>query len=119
MNIWKRKDWQMKPNKASNGWHTQVNPKSRRFMTPDSLTIITDESSKPEGNEVDTAVDSTAIKAYTWNPETKSLFITYTSGDTEYEFPNVPEEYVRDLDNAPSKGHYVATVIKPQFSINR
>ena len=116
-NIWKlpnpfkkRKEWQMKSN---SDWHTQVNPKSRRFMTPDELSM-TDTGKE---SSVEVAVDSTAIKAYTYNPVTKSLYITYVSGDKEYEFPNVPEEYVKKLDEAPSKGQYVATVIRPLFSI--
>lgn len=112
MNPWKLpKLFRKKPD-----WHTNINPQSKRFLTPDEMTL--DPTGKESEVEVD--VDSTAIKAFTWNPETHTLYITYTSpGSKEYEFPDVPESVVKALEKAPSKGRYVAKYIVPNYSINR
>lgn len=106
-----KRDW----NKGQKDWHTHVNPQSKRLMTPSEMKL----DSTGEDSEVEVDVNSTAIKGYTWNPDTQSLFITYVGGNTEYEFPNVPESVVKELDNAPSKGRFVQFVIKPNYSINR
>lgn len=105
------KDWR----RGQTDWHTSIDSKSKRFMTPSEMRI----DSSDKDSEIETEVESSAIKGYTWNPETHSLFITYTNGDKEYEFPNVPESIVKELDNAPSKGRFVQFVIKPNYSINR
>lgn len=113
MNLWKL------PNpfkKARKDWHTNIDPTSKRFLTPSQLSLDpTGEDSEIEDYEV----TSTAIKAFTWNPETHSLFVTFVGGDKEYEYPNVPEEYVKALESASSKGRYLNNVIKPNFSLRR
>lgn len=66
----------------------------------------------------DANVDSTAVKEIKYDPKTKELLITYTSGDVEYSFPDVPKEVVEEFMRAPSKGKYLANVIQPRYSIN-
>ena len=124
-NQFKKKDW-----KKNKGFTENKSPVSRRFLTPEGDERGSIGPNQPEVNglrldkqnkdsEIEVSVNSTAIASYRYDPETKDLYITYTTGDTEYTFPNVPADYVKALDMAPSKGRYVEFVIKPQFSINR
>lgn len=124
-NQFKKRDW-----KKNKGFKENKSPVSRRFLTPEGDERGSIGPNQPEvaglrldkqnkDSEIEVSVNSTAIASYRYDPETKDLYITYTTGDTEYTFPNVPADYVKALDMAPSKGRYVEFIIKPQFSINR
>lgn len=65
-------------------------------------------------------IPSTAIGRVRYNPETGNLYITFRNGNgKEYLFPNVPEEKVRKLLNAGSKGRYYGKYIKPHYAVSR
>ena len=68
-----------------------------------------------DAKDIDTSmIASTAIAGIRYNPETKNLYIKFKGGKgKEYLFPNVPEETVRRMLNAPSKGTYYGKKIKP------
>ena len=68
-----------------------------------------------DDKDIDTSmIASTAIAGIRYNPETKNLYIKFKGGKgKEYLFPNVPEEKVRRMLNAPSKGVYYGKKIKP------
>ena len=64
-------------------------------------------------------IPSTAIGRVRYNPETGNLYITFTNGKKEYLFPNVPEEKVRKLLNAGSKGRYYGKYVKPHYAVSK
>lgn len=64
-------------------------------------------------------VASTAVKKVKYNPKTEELKIKYTSGNKEYSFPKVPKEVIEEFLDSPSKGKYLAHIIRPKYSSNR
>lgn len=69
---------------------------------------------KMGGDDVGIAdIPSTAIHRVRYNPKTKNLYVTFTSGDKEYLFPNVPEDTVRKFLNSSSKGRNYHLRITP------
>lgn len=65
-------------------------------------------------------IPSTAIGRVRYNPETGNLYITFKNGKgKEYLFPNVPEEKVRKLLNAGSKGRYYGKYVKPHYAVTK
>lgn len=65
-------------------------------------------------------IPSTAIGRVRYNPETGNLYITFRNGNgKEYLFPNVPEEKVRKLLNAGSKGRYYGKYVKPHYAVSK
>lgn len=93
-----------------NNWHTNIDPESSRVIDKDGQLQM-----DPTGDESeiqDYKVKSTAVKGFTWNPKTHSLFLTFTKGKKEYEYPDVPESIVEDFENASSKGRFVNRVLK-------
>lgn len=65
-------------------------------------------------------IPSTAIGRVRYNPETQNLYITFRNGNgKEYLFPNVPEEKVRKLLNAGSKGRYYGKYVKPHYAVSK
>ena len=96
--------------KAKQNWHTNIDPESTRVIDKDGQLQMDPTGDKSEVQ--DYKVKSTAVKGFTWNPRTKSLFLIFTSGNKEYEYPNVPEDVVEDFENASSKGRFVNRVLK-------
>lgn len=65
-------------------------------------------------------IPSTAIGRVRYNPKTGNLYITFRNGNgKEYLFPNVPEEKVRKLLNAGSKGRYYGKYVKPHYAVSK
>lgn len=65
-------------------------------------------------------IPSTAIGRVRYNPKTNNLYITFKNGKgKEYLFPNVPEEKVRKLLNAGSKGRYYGKYVKPHYAVSK
>lgn len=54
---------------------------------------------------------SSAIAAFEYNKNTRVLTVVFTHGG-EYEYPDIPEEIVRDWMLANSKGKYYNQVIR-------
>ena len=64
-------------------------------------------------------VSSTAIRKLKYNPKTEKLSVQYTSGNKEYDFPKVPKEVIEEFLDSPSKGKYMAHIIRPNYSNRR
>lgn len=64
-------------------------------------------------------VASTAVQKVKYNPKTEELKIKYTSGSKEYSFPKVPKEVIEEFLDSPSKGKYLAHIIRPKYSTRR
>ena len=64
-------------------------------------------------------VDSTCIDSVHYDKKRKEATIKFRNGDgTGYVFPNVPEEVIKGMHGAPSKGRYYHRNIK-QYSARR
>ena len=63
-------------------------------------------------------VPSTAIKKMKYDPKTKELWVTFQGSNKKYWYPRVPEEKVREMMAAPSKGEYFMNNIHDQYSVN-
>lgn len=50
--------------------------------------------------------NSSAINKFVYHKLTKTLIVVFQSGDKRYEYPNVPENLVREWMRAESKGRY-------------
>ena len=59
-------------------------------------------------------VDSRAIKAIGYDPDTLVMYIEFMSGGT-YEYDSVPGITFCNLMNSPSKGAYFHRAIEPHF----
>lgn len=57
---------------------------------------------------------SSNVHAYGYDPATKTLRVAFKSGT--YDYAGVPSEVVAALDEAKSKGSFIATSIKGKFS---
>jgi hypothetical protein len=100
----------LQSHKAKNSWHTNIDPESIRVINKDGQLQMEANGDKSEVQ--DYKIKSTAVKGFTWNPRTRSLFLTFTNGNKEYEYPDVPEDVVEDFENASSKGRFVNRVLK-------
>ena len=52
------------------------------------------------------------------DPKTKELWVTFQGSSKKYWYPRVPEEKVREMMAAPSKGEYFMNNIHDQYSVN-
>lgn len=95
-------------------WHTTVDPLSMR--TIDKNGQLTLDSTGDKSEIKDYAIKSTCVKGFTWNPQSKSLYLQFVGGNKEYEFPGVPEKVIEQFENAPSKGRFYNSVIKEYSS---
>lgn len=59
-------------------------------------------------------VDSSAIRFVDYNPSTRVLKITFTTGNT-YDYFNVPQHIYDGLISAASKGSYYNDFIKDVY----
>lgn len=100
--------------KREKNWHTNIDPESNRVIDKDGQLQMDSTGDKSEIK--DYKVTSTAVKGFTWNPDTHSLFLTFKSGNKEYEYPNVPESVVEDFENSSSKGRFVQSTLKEYSS---
>lgn len=102
----------------SKGKIVQVNDvKSSRWKRKDD-TLYGPVNNIDYENAIETSVSSTAVADVKYDPKTQDLDIRYVGGDIYYTFPNVPEDVFTEFMDAPSKGRYLAYVIKPQYSEN-
>lgn len=60
---------------------------------------------------------STAIRFWSYAPAKKQLVVQYVNGHTHYVYEDVPFRAVFALMSAPSLGKYIATEIKPHYSV--
>ena len=58
---------------------------------------------------------SSSIRAIGYETETQSLIVGFVSGAV-YSYRNVPEDVYRAFIDAPSKGRYFASEIRPRFT---
>jgi hypothetical protein len=63
-----------------------------------------------------TAVDSSNVAAYRYNPGTKVLQIRFKSGRV-YGYKDVPQNVVDEFTTADSKGKFVNANIKHNYSL--
>lgn len=61
---------------------------------------------------------STAIRKYKYNLRSKILRIWFVNGGS-YDYFDVPESIIYDLDRAPSKGRYFYYNIRTSFKFNK
>jgi hypothetical protein len=61
---------------------------------------------------------SSSIVAAGYDREQRTLRLCYIGGAT-YDYQEVPAEVFADLLNAPSKGRFVNTHVKPRFTYLR
>ena len=108
----KRKD--LKKNKIL----TINNPQSTRYQVNGELLDSKGVADADTDNFSKTNISSTAVQSVDYNPKTKDLDIQYVGGEKKYRFPDVPKEVVAEFLESPSKGKYLAYVIKPEYSIN-
>ncbi len=57
-------------------------------------------------------VGSSNIDASGYDPATQTLKVQFKNGGI-YEYPNVTEELARAFSEAPSKGKFVAQILRP------
>jgi len=57
---------------------------------------------------------SAVIRAYSYDPPTRTLSVTFTSG-RRYRYHEVPAEAFADMRASFAKGEYFNKVIKPRF----
>ncbi|HEX3465253.1 MAG TPA: KTSC domain-containing protein [Candidatus Elarobacter sp.] len=63
-------------------------------------------------------LDSTSIEWFEYDEDERCIDLSYVDGDV-YRYHDVPPHVCGGLRAAPSKGHYVNTVIKPQYRYTR
>ena len=61
---------------------------------------------------------STAIRRFSYEPETRTLFVTFVSGQ-DYLYEDVPAEVARGFREAASKGRFFQTKIRDRFAYRR
>jgi hypothetical protein len=59
---------------------------------------------------------STAIRAASYNAQTRTLTLWFTSGSQGYDYYNVPQYVYDGLLSAPSKGQYFNAYIRDQYA---
>ena len=66
-----------------------------------------------------TYMPSSAIQRIRYNPKTQNLYITFTSGNKEYLYPNVKEKDIQKYLTADSKGRYNYYKIRPKYAVSK
>jgi hypothetical protein len=64
------------------------------------------------------AMPSQVIRQYSYDPVSKTLFITFTSGEL-YAYLDVPPQTVEELKTASSRGRYFAYKIRNRYRYRR
>ena len=108
---------------------TVTNPQSSRWQISEQDFESTEApENKFDSNQIadmqvhtvkEVPIASTAVKRIHYDPNSEELKVQYTSGSTEYSFPKVPEEVITEFLDSPSKGKYMAYVIRPNYSTRR
>lgn len=109
-------DWEQGARKSKDGWISNFDPISRRYLTPTEDNLSLDDRRHTRGTE-EVGVQSTAVEGYSYDPKTQDLWVQFKGGNKSYCYPNVPRDVVQDFGNAPSKGRFVADVLKPEYSV--
>jgi hypothetical protein len=60
--------------------------------------------------------NSTAIGSASYNPQTSTLTLWFTSGGQGYDYYKVPQHVYDGLLQAPSKGRYFNAYIREQYA---
>lgn len=60
--------------------------------------------------------NSTAVQAASYNPQTDTLTLWFTSGGQGYDYYNVPQHVYEGLLRAPSKGQYFNAYIRDRYA---
>lgn len=63
-------------------------------------------------------ITSSHIRAVGYDEETRTLIVTFLGGAT-WTYDEVPSDIHETLMAADSKGHYLTTIIKPNFKATR
>ena len=115
-NLFSNPEWYQKSKKAKDGWVSNFDPQSRRYLNLEGQL----ELDKPENEEkpISVGTNSTCVQGYTYDPKTKNLYLQFVKGKKEYTYPNVPREVIEDFGHAPSKGRFVHDVIKNYSTAN-
>ena len=88
----------------------------RKKLTKGQEKLVTAQAQSEQMYTQD--VPSTAIKKMKYDPKTKELWVTFQGSNKKYWDPRVPEEKVREMMAAPSKGEYFMNNIHDQYSVN-
>ena len=88
----------------------------RKKLTKGQEKLVTAQAQSEQMYTQD--VPSTAIKKFKYDPKTKELWVTFQGSSKKYWYPRVPEEKVREMMAAPSKGEYFMNNIHDQYSVN-
>ena len=88
----------------------------RKRLTKGQEKLVTAQAQSEQMYTQD--VPSTAIKKMKYDPKTKELWVTFQGSSKKYWYPRVPEEKVREMMAAPSKGEYFMNNIHDQYSVN-
>lgn len=97
---------------------TVNNPQSTRYDVNGELLDSKGVFDADTDNFTKTNISSTAVQTVEYNPKTKDLDIQYVGGKKKYRFPDVPKQVVTEFLESPSKGKYLAYVIRPEYSTN-
>lgn len=98
---------------------SQQDQKAMGLSKPGTLFTADDIADKQVDTKKEVPVASSAIQSFDYNPKTQDLNVKFTSGSKKYNYPGVPPEVVTEFMDAPSKGKYMASVIGPQYSVNK
>ena len=88
----------------------------RKKLTKGQEALVTKQAQSEQMYTQD--VPSTAIKKMKYDPKTRELWVTFQGSNKKYWYPRVPEEKVREMMAAPSKGEYFMNNIHDQYSVN-
>jgi hypothetical protein len=88
----------------------------RKKLTKGQEKLVTAQAQSEQMYTQD--VPSTAIKKMKYDPKTRELWVTFQGSNKKYWYPRVPEEKVREMMAAPSKGEYFMNNIHDQYSVN-
>jgi hypothetical protein len=88
----------------------------RKKLTKGQEALVTKQAQSEQMYTQD--VPSTAIKKMKYDPKTKELWVTFQGSNKKSWYPRVPEEKVREMMAAPSKGEYFMNNIHDQYSVN-
>ena len=88
--------------------------------TTDTLTYANGETACfiMDGKYLSSVVrNSTAIQFWYYDLNANKLVVQYKSSETYYHYEGVPFQVVFDLMLADSLGHFIAKVVKPNYSV--
>lgn len=75
-----------------------------------------------EGRKADrmyqASIPSTAIKSFTYDPKTESLYVKFQGSKKTYFYPRVPVDLIEKWMKAPSKGSFFFENIHDQYTLN-